>query len=150
MTIGEKIKSARLSKNLTQKQLGELCGMADSAIRRYELGGANPKIETLQRIASALGVGLDAFLTDAEIHLFENMAKLYLSSDSEIKELPISEDKKSLQRKIDLKTKLLNQYKGAYDSILLEIEDLTAESIDLQNRITKLSNEIQELKKLFF
>lgn len=61
MTIGEKIKNARLSKNLTQKQLGELCGMADSAIRRYELGGAKPKIETLQRIADAMGVPLSEF-----------------------------------------------------------------------------------------
>lgn len=61
MTIGEKIKSARLSKKLTQKQLGKLCGMADSAIRRYELGGANPKIETLQKIADALGMPLSEF-----------------------------------------------------------------------------------------
>lgn len=61
MTLGEKIKSARLDKGLTQKQLGELCGMADSAIRRYELGGANPKIETLRRIADALEVPLSEF-----------------------------------------------------------------------------------------
>ncbi|MBS5064555.1 MAG: helix-turn-helix transcriptional regulator [Hungatella hathewayi] len=87
MNVGEKIKSARLKKNLTQKQLGELCGMADSAIRRYELGGANPKIETLRRIASALGVGLEEFMTDSELSLFESMANLYLKSDSEIQEL---------------------------------------------------------------
>lgn len=87
MTIGEKIKSARLNKDLTQKQLGELCGMADSAIRRYELGGAKPKIETLQRIATALGVGLDTFLTDSELTLFENITNLYLSSNDDIKEL---------------------------------------------------------------
>ena len=78
MTVGEKIKNARLSKNLTQKQLGELCGMADSAIRRYELGGAKPKIETLRRIAMALDVGLDTFLTDSELSLF-NSCLLYTS-----------------------------------------------------------------------
>lgn len=58
MTIGEKIKAVRIKKGLTQKQLGERCGMADSAIRRYELGGALPKIGTLRRIASALEVPL--------------------------------------------------------------------------------------------
>lgn len=58
MTIGEKIKSLRLEKGLTQKQLGDLCSMADSAIRRYELGSANPKIETLEKIANALNVPL--------------------------------------------------------------------------------------------
>lgn len=56
MTVGEIIKKLRLQKGLTQKELGDKCGMADSAIRRYELGGANPKIETLQKIAEALGV----------------------------------------------------------------------------------------------
>lgn len=58
MTVGERIKGIRLAKNLTQKQLGELCNpkMADSAIRRYENGRANPKIETLNNIAKVLGV----------------------------------------------------------------------------------------------
>lgn len=93
MNVGEKIKSARLKKKLTQKQLGELCGMADSAIRRYELGGANPKIETLRRIASALDIGLEEFMTDSELSLFESMTNLYLKSDSEIKELePLNEN----------------------------------------------------------
>ena len=36
--------------------------MADSAIRRYENGNANPKIETLKKIASALEVSLDSLL----------------------------------------------------------------------------------------
>ncbi len=58
MTIGEKIKTLRTKKGLTQKQLGDLCGMADSAIRRYENGRANPKIETLQKIAAALEVNI--------------------------------------------------------------------------------------------
>ena len=55
MSIGENIKKKRIQKGLTQKQLGELCGMADSAIRRYENGRANPKYETLEKIAAALG-----------------------------------------------------------------------------------------------
>ena len=67
MTIGEKIKSSRLSKGLTQKQLGQLCGMADSAIRRYELGGANPKIETLQKIANALNIDISYFRDEIDI-----------------------------------------------------------------------------------
>ena len=56
MTTGEKIKYYRQLKGLTQKELGDLCGMADSAIRRYELGKANPKIETLGKIADALDI----------------------------------------------------------------------------------------------
>jgi len=59
MTVGQNIKRLRKEKGLTQKQLGDKCGLADSAIRRYELGGANPKIETLDKIASVLGTTTD-------------------------------------------------------------------------------------------
>ena len=76
MTVGEKIKTARLNKGLTQKQLGELCNMADSAIRRYELGNANPKIETLRRIADALGVPLSEF-SDTFIEIPEFRTDVY-------------------------------------------------------------------------
>ena len=108
MTIGEKIKSIRLSKNLTQKELGELCGMADSAIRRYELGGANPKIETLKRIASALNVGLEEFMTDSELSLFESMAKLYLQSDFRVDELESLEEHTPQENYLMVKFRELN------------------------------------------
>ena len=66
MPTGTKIKEIRKQKGLTQKQLGDLCGMADSAIRRYENGNANPKIETLKKISSALEVPLSALLSFEE------------------------------------------------------------------------------------
>ena len=56
MSIGSRIKSLRIKNNLTQKQLGELCGMAYSAIRRYESDRGNPTDKTLRRIAEALNV----------------------------------------------------------------------------------------------
>ena len=58
MNIGQNIKRIRKEKGLTQKKLGELCGMNEANIRKYELGGANPKIETIQKIANGLGVPL--------------------------------------------------------------------------------------------
>lgn len=56
MTIGERIRAVRQQKGMTQKQVADACNMADSAIRKYESGIQTPKIETLQRIADALGV----------------------------------------------------------------------------------------------
>lgn len=56
MTIGERIYYCRLEKKMTQKQLAEKAGMADSAIRKYESGRITPKFETLNRIAAALEV----------------------------------------------------------------------------------------------
>lgn len=56
MTVGENIKRIRKEKGLTQKQLAEKCGMYESQVRRYELGKANPKLETIRKIAKALDV----------------------------------------------------------------------------------------------
>lgn len=56
MTIGENIRNIRKEKGLTQKQLGERCQINEVQIRQYELGKANPKIETVQKIAAALEV----------------------------------------------------------------------------------------------
>ena len=79
MPTGSRIKEIRKQKGLTQKQLGDLCGMADSAIRRYENGNANPKIETLHKIADALGCtihellnGDDTFKAITNTTIFEN------------------------------------------------------------------------------
>lgn len=56
MSTGDLIRAARKKAGFTQKQLGELCGIAEPTIRRYELGKLNPKRETLQKIAKPLGV----------------------------------------------------------------------------------------------
>lgn len=56
MTVGQNIRAIRKERGLTQNQLGELCGIKEANIRKYELGKANPKIETIEKIAKALGV----------------------------------------------------------------------------------------------
>ena len=53
--VADRIRAAREKAGLTQKQLGEAAGIAEPTIRRYELGRLNPKIETLENLARALG-----------------------------------------------------------------------------------------------
>lgn len=55
---GELIRKYRIEKGLTQKQLGEKCGINEANIRKYELGTQKPKIETLERIAAGLDIPL--------------------------------------------------------------------------------------------
>lgn len=62
MAVGDNIRKARLEKGLTQKQVADACGMADSAIRKYESGQVTPKYNTLQRIAYALGYSVGYLL----------------------------------------------------------------------------------------
>ena len=45
---------ARRIKGITQKQLSEKTGIAQSDISRLEHGNANPSIRTLQRLASGM------------------------------------------------------------------------------------------------
>ena len=62
MTIGEKIKSFRTLQEMTQKTLGEITGIGEATIRKYELGIRNPKPAQLKKIAQALGVGENVLL----------------------------------------------------------------------------------------
>ena len=55
-TIGNRIKYFREQQGLTQKELGEKCGIDAANIRKYENGKQNPKLVTLNKIARALGV----------------------------------------------------------------------------------------------
>ena len=62
MTIGERIKKIRKEKGLTQKSLGEKCGINEVQIRHYEIGKSTPKISTIEKIASGLGVSVTDLL----------------------------------------------------------------------------------------
>ena len=52
--IADKVAERRIAKNLSQRELAELCGTTQSAIARLERGGRPPRIDTLLRIAEAL------------------------------------------------------------------------------------------------
>jgi transcriptional regulator with XRE-family HTH domain len=58
-SVGDNIRSFRRAKGLRQIDLGKLCGMADSQIGTYERGETKPRLETLERIAGALGITVD-------------------------------------------------------------------------------------------
>lgn len=59
LNIGNRIKDLRELKGLTQKQLGEKIGVTAETIARYENSNRNPNIETLNKIAEALGVTIN-------------------------------------------------------------------------------------------
>lgn len=56
MTVGERIKEARLAANMTQADLAERLGVAYQNIGQWESGKRNPKSDTIFKIAEALGV----------------------------------------------------------------------------------------------
>lgn len=60
--VAGQVSEQRLARDLSQKELAELCGTTQSAIARLESGGRPPKIDTLLRIADALDCELDVTL----------------------------------------------------------------------------------------
>lgn len=62
--IGEKIKSLRTNKEITQEELAERTGLAIEQITRIEENIDNPSLAPLIKIARALGVRLGTFLDD--------------------------------------------------------------------------------------
>lgn len=57
--ILNKVKEKRLEKNLTQLELANLVGVTPKYIGFIENGERNPSLQVAQKIASALGYGID-------------------------------------------------------------------------------------------
>ena len=63
-TIGKNIKRFRQEKGLSQDKLSKLADLSLNTVVKIELDDSpNPTIETIQRIAKALGVSVDGLLT---------------------------------------------------------------------------------------
>lgn len=62
--IGQRIRQERNKLRLTQEQLAELAGVNESYIGQIERAAKNPSLESLIKIAKALGVTIDYFLMD--------------------------------------------------------------------------------------
>ena len=66
MTTGQLIKAARKKAGVTQGELGKKIGVSGSSLAQWENDLRNPKLDTLQRIASALGVPVQELISDWE------------------------------------------------------------------------------------
>ena len=83
MLNGDRLKSARKKKKLTQEELGNLVGVGKSAICCYEKETRNPTLETIIEFMHILGVSSDYLLgTDniirvetAEVPEYRTMTK---------------------------------------------------------------------------
>ena len=63
MTIGEKIKYFRTNLGITQAKLAELSEIHPVSIRKYETNKMQPQLPQIERIATALGVNINALIS---------------------------------------------------------------------------------------
>lgn len=62
--IGQRIRAARLSKNLTQADLGEMIGCSNNHMSHMEIGQTKVSLTMLLKLSLALDESLDYFLLD--------------------------------------------------------------------------------------
>jgi len=63
-SIGEKIRTLRLKKNMGLVELGKHTGLSAALLSKLERGKLFPTLPTLLRVAMVFSVGLDFFFTD--------------------------------------------------------------------------------------
>ena len=56
MTLGERVKALRMERGLQQRQLAEKADLTPSLVSQIESGRLTPSLNTLRRLADALGV----------------------------------------------------------------------------------------------
>ena len=59
ISLGKRIKAARITVGLTQEQIAEAIGVTRGTVAKYELGDAEPKLQKLSVIADVLHVTTD-------------------------------------------------------------------------------------------
>ena len=70
MTIGERIKLARKNANVTQADLATKLDIPFQSISQWERDVRKPKLETLRRIATALGVSVSSLMDESTLEAY--------------------------------------------------------------------------------
>lgn len=70
-TFGRRLRETRLKAGLSQSDLEEISGIPKARLSRYENGHVAPSIQTLERLAKALGVS-EASLLDEQRAVMED------------------------------------------------------------------------------
>ena len=67
MGFGEKLRTVRLAKGISQVELSEVTGIARRTIIKYEMNGTKPRSkEMYQKLADALGVDISELMDDTD------------------------------------------------------------------------------------
>ena len=67
--IATQLRAARVSVNLSQESLADLCGTKKSNISRMESGRYNPSLDFLVKVAGSLGLEVSIQVKKHEIHM---------------------------------------------------------------------------------
>lgn len=146
MTVGEKIKSFRSLKQMTQKALAERSGVSEIAIKKYEAGERTPKPAQLKKIAQALNLSESIFkINTTELATIGDAMALFFLLYKKVGIIPKYDTDKN--GKIDPQTIMLhfsNKSVNAHIAEWLGNKEVVNSNLDLINqqfRNSKLTRE---------
>ena len=100
--FAKRLRDLRKQKNLSQTELGQLAELHYTHIGRFERGASRPSVDTLKRLADALGVTSDYLLDGAndEASKARFADRGLLKQFQEVEQLP-DEDKNVVKKLLD-------------------------------------------------
>src|SRR5690348_16673711 len=104
MSIGERIKSARIMAGQSQRDLADLAGVSPMAISKYERDMDIPSSSVLLRLAKALGVKFEYFFRAITVTLSEPTYRRKASLLSEQQASILQHVQEWLERYLDIET----------------------------------------------
>lgn len=108
MSIGTQIKKARLSQNLTQKQLADLIGVTKNAVTNYERDTSSPKEPILFELMKVLHIDANYIFQD---YMYDSVVMYRTVTKDEADLLDAYDDADPAYRGIALKILLDNPAK---------------------------------------
>lgn len=73
--IGNKLKTLRQGRKLTQAELADKLGLTRCTVSNYECGRRSPHLSELKRFAEYFGVGLDYFGVVSKDEIFDLVSR---------------------------------------------------------------------------
>lgn len=134
MTIGENIRKFRKERKLTQKQLGDRCGIDEANIRKYENGKQNPKLETIQKIAEALNIPWEVLLSNTSPSEKGAMVKAGIKDMVDNFNIEVDEIKPNMETSIEV-LEQRHKYITLYDQLNGVGQNKAVEQVELLTKI---------------
>ena len=102
VSLSERLKVLRKTKDMTQEQLAEYMGVSPQAVSRWETGATSPDISALPQLADLFGISIDELLGYDETERHKEISKVIADAEQQINknitEKPITELRKALNK----------------------------------------------------
>lgn len=152
MTVGEKIRTYRKMRGISQKMLGQLAGgINEVTIRKYEAGDRNPKPDQLLKIADALGISINIFM-DFDIETVSDVLSLIFKMDEQLDvEFTGKKNKKGEYAPDSIALKFNNSLINEKLAKWARTKDLVQQTVDARDKFDteeEYQNEVADMQEM--